>query len=278
MIGEKTTFAPHWLINACRNRGWVYATASYRLLPEAKGHEILEDAVDAVRWVNSNISNRVIIAGSSAGGYLALATAAHPDTPRPLAVLSVYGMLNPASSRYIHPGTPLVSEVDNESQALEEIEEASRVAAMLDGYPFPANPPTDQRFQWIKALHQAARYADVLTRKPGLARQIADQGTDSIPQEDRALFPATFCLSSDFPPTILLHGDADILVGVEQSVAVADALKSLGVDVSLECAEGQGHGFDAREVIDLDQNGDVGRNVAFGSLRRVIGHLEKYLG
>ena len=37
-----------------------------------------------------------------------------------------------------------------------------------------------------------------------------------------------------------MHRNADVLVEFEQSIAVADALKSLDVDVSLECAEGQG--------------------------------------
>ncbi|GAE00258.1 hypothetical protein AN5432.2, partial [Paecilomyces variotii No. 5] len=116
VIGEKGTLPPHWLVNACYHRGWVYATASYRLLPEAKGLDIIQDVVDAVCWVHENISTRVIIAGSSAGGYLALAAAAHPDTPRPIAVLSIYGMLNPASDRYIHPGKPLLAQVDDEAQ------------------------------------------------------------------------------------------------------------------------------------------------------------------
>lgn len=78
LIGEKTTFPPYWLINACKNRGWTYATASYRLLPEADGREILEDALDAVCWVYNNVSHRIIVAGSSAGAHVAFTATASP--------------------------------------------------------------------------------------------------------------------------------------------------------------------------------------------------------
>ncbi|GAE00257.1 C6 transcription factor, putative [Paecilomyces variotii No. 5] len=166
-------------------------------------------------------------------------------------------MLNPASDRYIHPGKPLLAQVDDEAQALAEISAASQGTNVIDEYQFPSNLFTDQRFKWIRVLHQAGKYADVLTRIPGLTEQIVSNGVQSVPEEYRTIFPISFGLSQNFPPTILLHGDADELVGFEQSVAVAAALKSLGVEVSLERAEGQTHGFDARQAIDLDENEKV---------------------
>lgn len=218
----------------------------------------------------------MIIAGSSAGGYLALAAAAHPATPRPLAVLSIYGMLDPASERYTRPGQPLRGPVDDEVKALEEIEAAMRNDA-IGGYPFPVSPPVDRRFEWIRASHQAVRYADVLTRKPGLAGRIAGEGVGAVEVEDRVLFPASFGLKEGFPPTVLLHGDADELVGFEQSVAVSTALEAFEVDVSLECANGQGHVFDAKEVVDLDGDEGLGDNAIIDTLRCVIAHLERHV-
>ncbi|KAJ5774600.1 Alpha/beta hydrolase fold-3 [Penicillium paradoxum] len=275
VIGEKTTFPPHWLINACRKRRWTYATASYRLLPESSGHEILQDAVDAVNWVHDNISKRVIIAGSSAGGYLALASAASPNTPRPLAVLCIYGLLDPADERYTCRGRPLPGVVRDEEQALAEVEAASRDQA-IDGYAFPSDPAVDRRFGWIRALHQAARFPDVLVGKPGLAARIAAEGVGAIAAEDRGLFPASFGLGAGFPPMVLLHGDADLLVGYELSAKVAGTLETLGVDVALERAEGQGHGFEAKEVIDLD-DGSLRDNAFADTLKRVVAHLERHV-
>ncbi|KAJ6099525.1 hypothetical protein N7467_001060 [Penicillium canescens] len=277
LIGEKATFPPHWLINACHHRGWIYATASYRLLPEAKGLDILQDTLDAVHWVNQNISSKIIIAGSSAGGYLALATAAHPSCPQPLALLAIYGMLDPASKRHIHPGQPLMGPVDDENKSLSEIDSVMQSGRVLDGYPFPANPPTDQRIKWIRTMHQAARYADVLTRCPGLAQRIAIEGTSAIPEEYRILFPASFGLTPSFPPTVLLHGDRDDMVEFDQSSMVAEKLRALGVDTYFENAVGQGHGFETKEVIDLDAGDAADGNAMEDSLRRVIAVLEKHV-
>lgn len=279
MVGEKTTFPPHWLINACQHRGWIYATASYRLLPEAKGLDILQDTLDATNWIHQNVSNKIILAGSSAGGYLALATAAHSSCPRPLALLAIYGMLDPASKRYIQPGQSLMGPLgDNDTdKALSEIDAAVQSGQVLDGYPFPADPPTDQRIKWIRTMHQAARYADVLTRCPGLAQRIAEEGTGAIPEEYRALFPVSFGLTPTFPPTVLLHGDEDILVDFDQSSMVAEKLRTLGVDLYFENAVGQGHGFDSQEIIDLDAINIADDDATKDALRSVISVLEKHV-
>ncbi|KAJ5435738.1 Alpha/beta hydrolase fold-3 [Penicillium cf. griseofulvum] len=226
--------------------------------------------------VHDNISKRVVIAGSSAGGYLALAATAHPATPKPLALLSIYGMMDSAGERYIHPGQPLGALLEDEAQVLKEVEDAMRADA-IDGYAFPMDPPADSRFRWIMALHQAAQFPDVLTRKPGLGARIAGEGLGAILEEDRVLFPVRFGLKEGFPPTVLLHGDADDVVGFEQSVAVAEGLKAVGVDVSLERAEGQGHGFEVQDVIDLDGDEALGDKDVIDPLRRVIVHLERHV-
>lgn len=264
------------MINACHRRGWAYATPSYRLLPEAEGSQVLSDAIDAAQWVHDNVSKRIILAGSSAGGYLALAAAAHSQTPRPLAVLSIYGMLNPAGNRYTHPGRALRKPVENLSEVLTAISDSMRCGEIIDGYAFPENPMADERFGWIAAMHQAAWIPDVLARVSGLAELIRGQGTESIPQEHRQLFPATCGLLSSFPPTALLHGNEDVLVDFEQSAGVADILKSLGVDVILECVEGQGHGFEAKEFIDLDSETNEERPFN-PNLRRIIAFLESHV-
>jgi acetyl esterase/lipase len=276
VLGEKTTLSPHWLINACHARGWTYATPSYRLLPESTGLDILSDTLDAVTWVHRKISDRLIIAGSSAGGYLALATAAHPSCPRPMAVLSVYGMLDHTSERYITPGQALVAGVGDLPTALQEIDAATRGGHAIAGYPFPATPATDKRYKWIRALHEGARYPDVLTRVRGLAEQIVEKGLSVIPEEFRPLFPVSFGLRKGFPPTVLVHGDVDVLVGFEQSASVAKKMTSIGIDLHLERVRDQGHGFDAKSFIDLDAGDAQGDDVAMkDSLRRVIKALEK---
>ena len=65
-----------------------------------------------------------------------------------------------------------------------------------------------------------------------------------------------------YPPTILLHGDADTDVPYQESVAMAAALKRAGVEHEFITAKGGGHGFD-RAMKDPVISGYVDRAVAF---------------
>lgn len=198
--------------------------------------------------------------------------------PKLLGVLSIYGMLDPAGQRYICPGTPLRGPVDKIEERVEEIKGAMMYGKSIDGYPFPADASTDKRFAWISTLHQAAIYPDILTRIPGLASRIAELDVSEIPKEARALFPTNFGLKAAFPPTVLLHGDADVLVGVDHSILVFNKLKALEVQVHLEVAKGEGHGFDAKQYIDLDSGtSDTDNSTVVETLRTVIGCLEEFV-
>lgn len=246
------------------------------MLPEAEGREILEDALDAVRWVYNNISRRIIIVGSSAGAHVAFTATASPLCPKPLALLCIYGMLDFLNSRYIHSGQLLRGGIPNENEILEEIDAAIKGAKAIDAYPFPSNLAADKRFKWASTMHQAARYIDVLTRSPGLTEKIAKEGIQVIPEQHRPLFPATFGLNENFPPTILLHGDVDDLVDFGLSSSVATKFQNAGVDVHLERVVGQGHGFETNEDIDLDSEDNVeDRGGKRESLKRVVEILER---
>lgn len=97
--------------------GIVFVSADYRLIPPAIGQEILEDIQDLFTFlshdVNSSIRERLLVdrtgdarhthgvfeidpnaiavAGTSSGGLCAYLAATHA-VPRPVAVLSMYGM------------------------------------------------------------------------------------------------------------------------------------------------------------------------------------------
>jgi dipeptidyl aminopeptidase/acylaminoacyl peptidase len=51
-------------------------------------------------------------------------------------------------------------------------------------------------------------------------------------------------VTAEYPPTLMLHGDADMDVPYEQSVMMADELKRIGVEHELMTISGGGHGFD----------------------------------
>ncbi|MBM4016778.1 MAG: alpha/beta hydrolase [Planctomycetes bacterium] len=58
-------------------------------------------------------------------------------------------------------------------------------------------------------------------------------------------------VSKDDPPILIMHGDQDFVVPLDQSVRLAEALKKAGVDVTLHVVKGAGHGFRGQEIEDM---------------------------
>ena len=84
-------------LNRYLDAGFAVVSIDYRLAPETKLPEILEDIQDAWRWVRAEgpklfriDPDRIAVVGHSAGGYLTLA-AGYLFRPRPRALVSFYG-------------------------------------------------------------------------------------------------------------------------------------------------------------------------------------------
>ena len=118
--------------------GLVVVSIDYRLAPETKLPEILEDLRDAFAWVRGEgpalfgaDPTRIVAAGHSAGGYLAL-MAGVCVRPRPVAIASVYGYGDIAGPWYSRPD-PFYCE----QPAVSEAEAAAAVEAhAVSGSPF----------------------------------------------------------------------------------------------------------------------------------------------
>jgi acetyl esterase/lipase len=91
--------------NAFASRGFVVVIADYRLYPEVKYPDFLEDNAQALRWVQDNIAkyggdtDRLFIAGHSAGAYnaimLALDHSYFHDAGVTMTVKAVAGLSGP---------------------------------------------------------------------------------------------------------------------------------------------------------------------------------------
>jgi dipeptidyl aminopeptidase/acylaminoacyl peptidase len=62
-------------------------------------------------------------------------------------------------------------------------------------------------------------------------------------------------VTSDDPPTFIIHGDKDTLVPLQQSELIVDKLKKAGVDARLVIKKGAGHGWlglnqDETQIVD----------------------------
>ena len=69
-------------------------------------------------------------------------------------------------------------------------------------------------------------------------------------------------VTKQYPPTILLHGNADTDVPYHESVEMAAALQRAGVEHEFITVEGGGHGFD-NKIKDPVVAGYFDRAVAF---------------
>jgi acetyl esterase/lipase len=183
--------------------------------------EIIQDMNRAVRFIRYHAKDygidpeRIGIAGASAGGHLSL-------------------MLATAGEK----GDPKAKDpVDRES---------SRVQAVACFF-----PPTDflnygkEGAEKIHAVDHAPPYRPAfdykeLDKKTNLWVTVTD--ADKLREIARKISPITH-VSADDPPTLIVHGDADKLVPLQQSELIVAKLKSAGVETKLEVKKGGGHGW-----------------------------------
>ncbi|KAM0246452.1 hypothetical protein ACHAP5_004767 [Fusarium lateritium] len=283
IVGDRYSFLPHWLLNAAVARKYIFVSPEYKLVPESSAHASLDDSVDAYNWVRSSLSDvigrrisSVLLAGSSAGGYLALATA-NAVAEKPTAVLSIYGMLDAANSRYTTPGTSIwgappfdTSTVLSNFPKAKENDDRKAISA----YPPPENVENDLRFKVAAALHIDALFPDYITGVDGLSREIAEKGIEAIPEKHRRLFPLSFGDLAKLSPTFLLHGMNDSAVTVDCSVQAEKKLREAGVNVVKDFPDDGEHGFDVRAGnIDVEKkDADGVANVE--SLRNALRFLD----
>jgi len=70
---------------------------------------------------------------------------------------------------------------------------------------------------------------------------------DKMLEVGKSMSPLTF-MTKAMPPTFLVHGDADLLVPIQQSEITIKKLKELGVKNELVRVPGKGHGWEGMEV------------------------------
>lgn len=108
---------------------------------------------------------------------------------------------------------------------------SSRVQAVVAWF-----PPTDL-VNWNKENG----YTEINKIRPGLLEQLFAK-IDDVEQQLRSISPAYF-VSDDDPPLLLIHGDNDPVVPLQQSEVLRDKYQSAGLPVELVVRPRGGHSY-----------------------------------
>jgi acetyl esterase/lipase len=228
--GSRAGLAP-----AARQRylqaGFVVVPVDYRLGPETRLPGIISDVQAAYAWLRAGGAGpavdpeRVVVLGQSAGGYLTLLSG-HWLSPRPLALVSFFGYGDILGDWYRWPD-PFYCQ---RPRITDEAAAAAVGQAPLSASDVANN---DQRGRYYHYTRQRGLWPQALT----------GHDPDREPEYFDPFCPVRH-VGGDYPPLMLLHGDADTDVPVAQSLEMAAACEQAGTPCILKVLPGYGHGFD----------------------------------
>jgi acetyl esterase/lipase len=201
-------------------RGYTVFAVVHGSQPKYTIPEILEDMHRAVRFIRHHARDyhidpdRIGISGGSAGGHLSL----------------MQGTAGTAGN------TGAKDPIDRES---------SRVQAV--GCFFP---PTDflnygkpgEIALGCGILRDFKAPFDFHEYDPARKAFVPITDVGKIIEIGRQISPITH-VSPDDPPTLIIHGDRDFLVPIQQAEIIVDKLKSAGVEAKLVVKKGEAHGW-----------------------------------
>jgi acetyl esterase/lipase len=231
-------FAP--IQNRLLAAGAIVVSIDYRLGPETKMAEYATDIDDAFRWIRAEGAklfggdpSRVAVFGGSAGGYLSL-LAGYRVEPRVKAIVSLWGY-GELAGPWVGP-----SPYERHAKAPFTPEQAAQVAA--------GPPVADSRERKTDggAFYQYVRRTGTWMN----ALSGIDPKTDATKLEP---FMPVKNVTSKYPPTLLIHGEADTDVPFEQSKLMADEFKRHGVEHRLIAFAGAEHGLPGVDKAKLDE-------------------------
>jgi acetyl esterase/lipase len=197
-------FIIHQIGAALNQKGFLVASANYRLGPNALWPAQIEDAKCVVRFLRANANALDInpqdigIWGHSAGAHLA----------------SLVGLTGPEQGWDVGAYT-------NQSSAVEAVAD----------FAGPADLVTMNQEGFPATVHN--NFVSLLGPIPA----------EQIPAELKAASPVTYPSKGD-PPFLIIHGDEDIIVPLSQSEELNQALVAAAVPVSFVVVKGGGHTLD----------------------------------
>ena len=213
------------------DEGYALVSIDYRLAPETKLPEIIEDLEDAFRWVRKKgpelfdvDASKIAVMGGSAGGYLTL-TSGYRAEPRPTVLVAFWGYGDLVGDWYSEPSPhPRHHRI---KMTKEEAFEQVSGGAVSDSRERDGNG---------RAFYQYCRQQGIWPKEVSTwdPHKQVEKFVPYMPVRN---------VTKDYPPTLLIHGTRDTDVPYEQSVMMAAQFKNHGVQHQLISIEGGEHGL-----------------------------------
>lgn len=206
--------------------GYAIVSVDYRLAPETKLPDIIEDIEDVFDWIHEKGPelfqidvSKIAVTGNSAGGYLTLISGFRAK-PRPTVLVSFYGYGDLIGDWTSTPSKHHKSDI-TEQEAWEQVR---------------GLPISDSRNRkgsgWPFYMY---------CRKHGLHPKAASGWDPHTEAEKFFPYMPVKNVTHDYPPTMLIHGTNDTDVPYEQSVMMAKELKKHNVKHELVTIPGAEH-------------------------------------
>ncbi len=221
--------------------GYALVSIDYRLAPETRLPAILEDIEDAFRWIREKgpelfhiDASKIAVLGGSAGGYLTLA-AGYRVKPRPTVLVAFWGYGDLIGDWYSQPSP------HPRHQSPKMTEEQARW--QVSG---PAIANAKDRQGDGGAFYQFCRQRGIWPQ------EVSGWDPHTEAQKYYPYMPVKN-VTSQYPPTLLIHGTKDTDVPYEQSVLMADQFRTFGVDHALITIAGGEHGLAGGDPKEIDR-------------------------
>ncbi|KAL4884560.1 Alpha/Beta hydrolase protein [Aspergillus karnatakaensis] len=231
-----------WILLYAQHHGAVIVSPNYRLLPEVKGVDILDDMREFWRWFDAGGPQSVVsdlmldlegylLVGESAGGYLALQSILSNYT-RPRALIALYPMLDLTSDFYTQASAkPIVGVSNFPNELIDTFLSSLETAPCKPPALTEADPP--DRLDLALAMVQNGRLLDFLGDEP-------------------VLFPIERIVEGTWlPPMLVMHGREDSAVPVAGTGRFVERVRSVDPGCRMRVVVRPGdHGFDALATLE----------------------------
>jgi acetyl esterase/lipase len=219
------------VLKLAEEQGFALVSFDYRLAPETKLPALISDIEAAFQWLAKDGAKefhldpkRIVAAGESAGGCLALVTGCRVE-PRPQAVVAICGYGSLAGDWYSQPSS---HPRHNETKI-------SREEALAQSDGTVVSDHTKRKGSGSVIYNYYRQQGTWPVEVSGFDRAVV--------AEKIAPYEPIKNVTSDYPPTLMIHGTADTDVPYEEATMFCEELERHGVPHRLITIEQGEHGL-----------------------------------